>query len=144
MTTTAAKRVQQRRTKGWRLPPGAVIVSRPSRWGNPFKVGSDGVGFSGPMLGEGAGYYNAADPRFCDVSLGALTAAQAVTLYRDDLTASIEEGGADYDELRQALAALRGHDLACWCPLDQPCHADVLLEIANGPSLPRAKKRASQ
>jgi hypothetical protein len=26
---------------------------------------------------------------------------------------------------------LRGKDLACWCPLDQPCHADVLLEIAN-------------
>jgi hypothetical protein len=23
-------------------------------------------------------------------------------------------------------------NLACWCPLDQPCHADVLLEIANG------------
>lgn len=27
---------------------------------------------------------------------------------------------------------LAGRDLACWCPLDQPCHADVLLEIANG------------
>jgi len=27
---------------------------------------------------------------------------------------------------------LRGKDLACWCPLDQPCHADVLLELANG------------
>ncbi|MGK5737300.1 DUF4326 domain-containing protein [Micromonospora sp. URMC 103] len=27
---------------------------------------------------------------------------------------------------------LRGKNLACWCPLDQPCHADVLLEIANG------------
>ena len=26
---------------------------------------------------------------------------------------------------------LRGKDLACWCPLNQPCHADVLLEIAN-------------
>lgn len=29
------------------------------------------------------------------------------------------------------VAALRGKDLACWCPLDQPCHADVLLELAN-------------
>ena len=26
---------------------------------------------------------------------------------------------------------LRGKNLACWCPLDQPCHADVLLRIAN-------------
>ena len=30
------------------------------------------------------------------------------------------------------LAPLRGHDLVCWCPLDQPCHADVLLELADG------------
>lgn len=29
------------------------------------------------------------------------------------------------------LAKLRGRDLACWCELDQPCHADVLLELAN-------------
>jgi hypothetical protein len=26
---------------------------------------------------------------------------------------------------------LQGKNLACFCPLDQPCHADVLLEIAN-------------
>lgn len=35
------------------------------------------------------------------------------------------------------LAAIRtelcGKDLACWCPLDGPCHADVLIEIANQP-----------
>jgi hypothetical protein len=29
------------------------------------------------------------------------------------------------------LDVLRGHDLACWCPLDKPCHADVLLRLAN-------------
>jgi len=28
-------------------------------------------------------------------------------------------------------SALRGKNLACWCALDQPCHADVLLELAN-------------
>jgi hypothetical protein len=28
---------------------------------------------------------------------------------------------------------LRGKNLACWCPLDKPCHADVLLELANTP-----------
>ena len=32
-------------------------------------------------------------------------------------------------EIREALD---GKDLACWCPLDQPCHADVLLSIAAG------------
>jgi len=31
----------------------------------------------------------------------------------------------------ELIAELKGKNLACWCPLDQPCHADVLLEIAN-------------
>lgn len=31
-----------------------------------------------------------------------------------------------------AFIELGGKDLMCWCPLDQPCHADVLLDIANG------------
>jgi len=35
------------------------------------------------------------------------------------------------DLAAEAKRQLRGKDLACWCPLDQPCHADVLLEIAN-------------
>ena len=26
---------------------------------------------------------------------------------------------------------LRGKNLACWCPLDKPCHADILLKLAN-------------
>ena len=36
---SAAKRIQLRRTKGWRKPEGAVVVARPSKWGNPFRVG---------------------------------------------------------------------------------------------------------
>lgn len=31
-------------------------------------------------------------------------------------------------EIREHLA---GADLACWCRLDETCHADVLLEVAN-------------
>ena len=37
-----------------------------------------------------------------------------------------------YPIKRQMIEELRGKNLACWCPLDQPCHADVLLELANG------------
>jgi hypothetical protein len=36
----------------------------------------------------------------------------------------------DYPTIAQ-VQSLRGRDLGCWCPLDQPCHADVLLELAN-------------
>jgi hypothetical protein len=35
------------------------------------------------------------------------------------------------------LLELAGRDLACWCALDQPCHADVLLELANAPGTPQ-------
>lgn len=51
------------------------------------------------------------------------TAADCVQRFR-------EEQLGEYHEM--ALASLRGKNLACWCRLDQPCHADVLLEAANG------------
>jgi hypothetical protein len=38
---------------------------------------------------------------------------------------------ANPENLNAVRRDLAGHDLACWCPLDQPCHADVLLELAN-------------
>jgi hypothetical protein len=41
---------------------------------------------------------------------------------------------AKYPTLAEIRRELRGRDLACWCPLDQPCHADVLLEIVNSES----------
>jgi hypothetical protein len=36
------RRVQLRRKPGWRKPPGAVVVSRPTRWGNPYPVATFG------------------------------------------------------------------------------------------------------
>jgi hypothetical protein len=49
---------------------------------------------------------------------------EVVTLYREWLTEVLVD-------TEPRLETLRGHDLACWCRLDQPCHADVLLELAN-------------
>jgi hypothetical protein len=44
-------------------------------------------------------------------------------------------------ELRAAIRGeLAGKDLACWCPTDQPCHADVLLEIANAQPSPNGQE----
>lgn len=103
------KRIQLRRTKGWRKPEGAVVVARPSRWGNPFRVG-DRV-----PIGR-----SAEPTRFETV----VDAADAVRRYRRWLR--------HIERSEDLVPLLRGRDLACWCPLDQPCHADVLLEIANG------------
>lgn len=52
-----------------------------------------------------------------------LTAEKAVELYEQHLADNFSE--------RDIRHCLRGKDLACWCELDQPCHADVLLRIAN-------------
>jgi hypothetical protein len=40
---TRPRRIQIRRTKGWRKPEGAISVARPHKWGNPFKVGEHGI-----------------------------------------------------------------------------------------------------
>lgn len=55
-----------------------------------------------------------------------LSVEQAVKHYRDNLLAP-----ENADRLARFARALAGRDLMCWCPLDQPCHADVLLDLCN-------------
>lgn len=106
---TEPKRIQQRRTKGWRKPEGAVSVSRPGKWGNPFRVGKVII-LTGPKAGA------------------AIDRAGAVSLFRSMATRSGETAERYRAQVRAELA---GKDLMCFCALDQPCHADVLLELAN-------------
>lgn len=47
-----AERIQLRRTKGWRLPDGAVSCARPSYWGNPWKIGAPDPDTGQPMTRE--------------------------------------------------------------------------------------------
>ena len=93
------QRIQLRRTKGWRKPEGAINVARPTRWGNPFKVGVGGV--------------------------------ETAELAVDHFRYAVERGWGNVPWPAEIRDELSGYDLACWCPLDQPCHADVLLELAN-------------
>lgn len=118
------QRIQLRRTKGWRKPEGAIVVARPTRWGNPFRMVAPEI-----VADDGGGSWWAPE--------GARQVA--VDLYRQ-LILTGEAGTIraltdarvrpSLQEIRKVLA---GRDLACWCPLDQPCHADVLLELANHP-----------
>lgn len=104
-------RVQLKRTKGWRIPPNTVNVARPTKWGNQWKVGIIVCGCR--SVGE------------CDHNrFRCETAAEAVNAYRQ---LRCFDGSKTMREVHE----LRGKNLACWCALDQPCHADVLLEIAN-------------
>jgi len=102
------KRIQRKRTKGWKMPANTVYVGRPSIFGNPFKVDS----WSTPMW--------------------------ALTQYRRWLGGHKATGGGGLRRLAvfSHLPELRGKDLACWCAEGQPCHADVLLEIANSQEHP--------
>jgi len=110
------ERIQRKRTKGWRMPKGVIYVGRGSRWGNPFAIGER------PLPDLQRRY------RLETVE----SAEQAVDLFRRHLINTINHQIEDGSTL-QVLLELRGKDLACWCPLDQPCHADVLLELANTP-----------
>lgn len=105
----APKRIQRRRTKGWRMPEGAVYVGRPTRWGNPFVAGKAVV----PPL-----------DRYQPRPIHVLDAAHATLLYSIWLKTSSSR-------VCDLIPLLGGRDLVCWCPLGQPCHADVLLKLAN-------------
>lgn len=101
-------RIQLSRAKGWRMPANTVKVDRTTKWGNPWSTG------------EGR--------------------SQLVSWFRRDIEQERQTEtpiDPDYAPSRRLhwiahnVRALRGLNLACWCPLDQPCHADVLLELAN-------------
>lgn len=102
---TSPQRIQLSRRKGYRKPEGAVVVSRPTKWGNPYRIDE--------YPGE--------------------TAEEARLSAVVDFRAQIEYGigRRPYPTPPNIRRELAGKDLACWCPLDQSCHADVLLEIAN-------------
>lgn len=118
LSVAAPVRITRRREWGWRMPAGTVYVGRAgkgsSRWGNPYIVGKR---FSAPWL----------DPPEGIVS----DAAHAVFLYRQWLEYFLMMDVPGSQSVRAALAELRGKNLACWCKPGEPCHADVLLELAN-------------
>lgn len=112
-------RVQRKRTKGWRMPDNAVYVGRPSIWGNPYSLEHEGK-TTWHLYGFGV-YLSSFTSR-----TGMEARAEAVRRLQE----LMGKERAPWDE-EMIRAELAGKDLACWCPLDQPCHADVLLEVAN-------------
>lgn len=94
------KRIQRKRTKGWKMPDNTVYVGRPTKWGNPY-FAHDTNGAGKPIGPSGA-----------------------VMMYQNFLQ-------LDAEYLYEDMKELKGKNLACFCPLDQPCHADILLELAN-------------
>lgn len=108
-------RIQRKRTKGydmqahshWMNGLSCVYVGRPGKWGNPYKIGEDG------------------------------TAGECVEKYRAMLIKYTHKDGNMVDwiltsaNIRAVQLELQGKNLSCFCPLDQPCHSMVLLDIAT-------------
>ena len=88
------------------MPPNTMYVGPGTRFGNPFEIG----------LHEYGG------------RVAVWTREEVISFFEQELSVIAAQYGMSLEEFLQPL---RGHDLACWCPLDQLCHADVLLRLAN-------------
>jgi hypothetical protein len=136
------QRVQMTRSRPWRPDhPDAIIVARPTIWGNPWAAGAP------------ARFWLPEWPVSQQPIAGDLTPFDVVTLFDRLLTgwhtsdppktllpANLNSKGITHARrllrdhaaiILRRLPELRGRNLACWCPLDAPCHADVLLRLAN-------------
>jgi len=103
-------RIQLRRTKGWKMPENTIKVDRSTKWGNPWTIGDCG------------------------------SAAEAVRMFRAAVIGFESNGSfckpaaapdSYIGRIISDAAELRGKNLACWCKPGDPCHADVLLELAD-------------
>ncbi len=107
---TEPKRIRLSRKKGWKMPPNTVKVDRSTPWGNPFITSKHGT------------------QERC-VELFTCAAAGLIALGYD----TCGEQEALHQRVRENISDLTGKNLACWCREGTPCHAEVLLELANDP-----------
>jgi hypothetical protein len=116
------------------MPLNTRSVPRGTRYGNPFKILPPVRGLARSWQvnwtdqGAGAGRVPPAGfkPIRCETEHQAHELA--VRLFREWLTAPEQA-----DRLGAFRLELAGFNLACWCRLDLPCHADVLLDLVNRP-----------
>ena len=110
------ERIQLSRAKGWRMPPNTVKVDRSTPWGNDYVVWRDDEGQWTVSNGG------------CHWPVSSKIEGNRVAV--EKFAAAAEKTAAHYGGATRLLP-LRGKNLACWCRLGEPCHADVLLRLAN-------------
>ena len=120
-------RIQRKRTKGFKLqalsPDGREVISvcRPTKFGNPYQVQ--------PIhINPSSNYYTVVSPELCfrspeTFANKTIAASYAIQQFQEYIIKT--------NFIPTIQAELKGKHLACFCPLDHPCHANVLLEIAN-------------
>lgn len=135
------------------MPAGAIYVGRPSPWGNPFKTSGDFIVWTAVAIGnraDAAGRLKTSLILYRAWLTGEGVPVGPPAMPSDDLIVYGDGSQASTAEAAQCMATrfaqmyapesvpdrpsldeLRGKVLACWCPLDRPCHADILLDLAN-------------
>jgi Domain of unknown function (DUF4326) len=112
---TKPRRVQLKRSKGWRMPANTVKVDRTTLFGNPFPIKDYG------------------HDRAVELHRRWITSERFETSAFDS---AMPDLAARRKKVLEALPSLRGKNLACWCALPKRgepdcCHAAVLIELAN-------------
>lgn len=129
------QRIQRKRTKGWKNPANTVYVGRGTPYGNPFKVVSFGKKWR--VVTEPSPVNSLILYINCESEYDTKQQAQAAAVRCYEIKISPSENAGKYakmyaellsDEIRENL---KGKNLSCWCAPGDPCHADVLLKIAN-------------
>lgn len=124
------------------MPANTIYVGRPSRWGNPFGFVKQGgrwvitihdhpyyhVDTIRKALRQAVPTYNSFPTKQLAVEAAIEAYCFLLHLHPDQHKKAMS---MEYVSTMSDLAALHGKHLACWCPPDQPCHADVLLEWAQ-------------
>lgn len=103
------RRIQLSRAKRWRMPPNTVKVDRTTIWGNPFHTHGDGIRMDNAL---------------------AVSLFSSMIEKCDGWMAQVRRGQVSID-VKDVRRELAGKNLACWCKPSDPCHADILLKIAN-------------
>lgn len=120
------KRIQRKRTKGWRIPENTIYVGRPSKWGNPIKLEGDCIFID-------AGYRRKIFDRWVYYRLGfiddVLHIYELILQGTPFVNKDLQYWSDKFKE--NNIIELKGKNLACFCPLNKPCHADILLKYAN-------------
>jgi hypothetical protein len=112
------------------MPENTIYVGRPTKWGNPLKLVKDCIYID-------AGYRRKIFDKWVYYGVGDID--DVIHLYRH-IVAGAQFMNADLqywsDKFKENnIEDLRGKDLACFCSLSQPCHADILIELLEANSI---------
>ncbi|MEC7753829.1 MAG: DUF4326 domain-containing protein [Bacteroidota bacterium] len=118
------KRIQRKRTRGFKTPPNTRYVGRGTKFGNPFILSDDGYIYCLHTI------TSCKDKWIRWSENGDFETKDIVELYERWLNGDLKDRKyLPTPPTKEEIATLKGKNLSCFCSLDKPCHADVLLKL---------------